>query len=400
MNNEKKDDVDKDTEVFICCECDEEFKDKDDIKESESGDIYCESCYDDNFFTCNECSEESHVDNAVHYYDGTMCESCYSNDFYTCRGCDEVTRNEENCESCEDEGNLPDRDYNDGDEYTIQSARAYSCEIECYYPSMRVMREVAEEIPREIGITSDASLDDRGVEFNTPKLSGAKGEKLLRNFTNTLVENGFKVNTSCGLHVHLDGSDFTRTRYSIQKLMIFYLVYEDVIMSFLPISRRDNRYCLPLTEFYHLNEIKNATSIESLEKIWYREQSKESIEHRKKDRHDSSRYAGINFHSLLANGHLEIRYHSGTINFEKIFNWIKLNVLIMDKIIASVKNTDVYGGDRVQSKLSLTPLLKTKFTLGLPEKTKLFFEALNVPEDMQEYFLKRQKEFAGNAEEK
>ena len=397
MNSEEKNDVDKDTEVFICCECSDKFEDKVEIKESDTGKIYCTGCYDDMFFQCNECSEESESDDSVDYYDGTMCRSCYENDFWRCDNCDEIIRNGEDCEndSCQEYSeNLPERDYDTGNKYCVQNQRAYSCEIECYYPSMSVMRDVADEIPCEIGIVSDGSLDDYGVEFNTPKLSGMRGKKMLKEFTDTLLENDFKVNSTCGLHIHLDGADIMRTRYAVQKLMIFFMIYEDVIMSFLPLSRRDNRYCLPLTEFYHLHEIKNASALESLEKIWYREQSKDSIEHRKKNRHDESRYAGINFHSLLANGHLEIRYHSGTINFEKIINWIRLNVLIMDKVVASCKENR-----SSESKLHLTTLLKTKFQLGLPEKTKTFFDMLDLPSEQREYFMKRQKRFAGDAVE-
>lgn len=41
---------------------------------SECGDEYCESCYDENFFSCERCGNEASVDD---YHDGE-CYECYS----------------------------------------------------------------------------------------------------------------------------------------------------------------------------------------------------------------------------------------------------------------------------------------------------------------------------------
>lgn len=381
--------MEKPIEVFICSKCGDEHN-ADDQKKNNDGELFCEDCYDDNYFFCNECDEETHKDNSVSYYDGYMCEHCYSNNFYTCSGCNEITRNGESCGDsyCEDSDSLPLRDYYSGDKFCVEGKRAYSCEVECYYPSMSAMRNVAENIPEEIGIVEDGSLDDDGVEFNTPKLSGAKGEKVLKEFLQVLNDEKFYVNSACGLHIHLDSKDIMETRFCPQKLMLFYMVFEDVIMSFLPISRRDNTYCLPITEFYHINEIKNAQTIEELEHVWYRCEGSD-LRRKKENKYDSSRYAGINFHSLLANKHIEIRYHSGTINYNKIINWIKLHVAILDRIVESLKRGN-------ENKIELSSLLKIRFKLGLAEKTKSFFDLLDLPEDLRNYFLERQKRFSGN----
>ncbi len=403
MKNDEKTNVKKNTNVKVkkieCNECEDDIE-IDDAKLSTLDDkYYCESCYYDKFFECSWCNEEKLQENCYDTrYNGTICQDCYDNRFWTCNNCDTIYLDNESCDNCDDddECSIPERPYYTGKKYCQDNSRTFSCEIECYYPNAQKLHETIEEIPAEIGICEDGSLDSKGIEFNTPILSGKNGFKLLKDFTDILNKNEFTVNQSCGLHIHLGGKDICENEYILQKMMIFFMVFEDVIMSFLPESRRENSYCLPLSEFYHLKEIKETNSIEDFEILWYREKSKEQRDERKKDRHDRSRYCGINFHSLLANGHLEIRYHSGTINYEKISNWIKLFVLILDKIVDSSSGS---YGHQMSSRLNTPTLLKTKFILSLPEKTKTFFEMIDLPKELQDYFLKRQKLFSVNEQE-
>lgn len=389
MKNETKD-VEKSADVFVCKECGDEH-DTGDERKNDEGELFCEECFEDLYTCCYDCDAIILRDDAIGFYDGVICDYCERNNWHECNGCGELTRNGESCgdDYCESNDSLPTRDYYSGDRFCVNNERAYSCEVECYYPSMRVMHDIAQEIPDEIGIVSDGSLDDDGVEFNTPKLSGKVGANMLKDFIKVLNDNDFYVNSACGLHIHLDSVDVMNTKFAPQKLMLFYMVFEDVIMSFLPLSRRDNTYCLPITEFYHINEIKNCNSIEELESIWYRKDDTSEIRKCKNNKYDQSRYAGINFHSLLANKHIEIRYHSGTINYHKIMNWIKLHVAILDRIVESQKSGN-------ENKIDLNTLLKIRFKLGLKEKTESFFDYLNLSDEVKKYFLDRQKTFSGD----
>lgn len=390
MNNDTKD-VETPNVKLKCFECGEDIDSGDETK-ADDNETYCSECYDEKFFICADCDEETlQCNRNYNIYDDRICESCRVN-YWVCNYCDTMYPCDEQdyCECQDEKENIESllRDYNTDDTYVgNKTERTYSCEVECYYPDFDAMENVANEISNAIGITEDGSLENHGIEFNTPKLSGLKGEKLLKEFCQTLNDNKFKVDSSCGLHVHLGGDDLLVKRGAIQKLMLFFMVYEDVIMSFLPQSRRANRFCYPLSEFYHLREIKNCYCVDDFEQIWYRDDNKERIDERKKDRHDQSRYCGINFHSLLANGHIEIRYHSGTINYNKIINWIKLFVQILDK---SKENYTIFNIDNIN---------KAKFILGLPEKTSSFFKMIDLPQEQRDYFIARQKNFAGNNEE-
>ena len=48
-----------------------------------------------------------------------------------------------------------------------------------------------------------------------------------------------------------------------------------------------------------------------------------------KKHHHSKRWDGFNLHGYFFRGAVELRYHSGTVKYEKIFNWMVLNMAII-----------------------------------------------------------------------
>lgn len=410
--------------VFCCADCEKEFEEELPCL-NDKGDGICQSCYDDNYFYCEHCDSVTHTDNKVYSEDGNICEHCYINDYVTCNECSDVINSENSynhndkyyCSNCYDNINLDEdddeesssnftRSYHKGDKWTESTKRFYSTEIECYYPDTKVMRVVFDTMNKNFGVAHDGSLNSNGIEFQTPKLSGELGKTELKNFCKLLDTNKFKVDKTCGLHIHLDACDFmdiernfiesynndygeteeyNKKLDKIKNLMIFYLNFESVLLSYLPRSRRKNKYCYPLIENYHEKEIKNIKFIEDLEKMWYREGEMPTIDSRKSNRYDESRYSGINFHSMLANNHIEIRYHSGTINSTKILNWCALHVYILNK---------VYDGSITYSQLQ-----DIKYITELSEKQEAMFKLLDLPESLVKYYKERQALFLGTSDD-
>lgn len=383
------------------------------------GDIYCQHCYSEKYFNCGDCNKETERDTSYHVggrFD--VCADCFGN-YSDCANCGRLSNDlddDNNCENCDENTGSDggERKYDKGDTYSMEKGRAYAVEIECNYPNVAARRGLF-SLPREIGITRDGSLGSKGVELQTPKLTGKKGEDLLKEICAHLLKNKFTVDAQCGLHVHLDTADFfkgkkksldeIRREYfrfgptvpdrellriqkqitdkeilqNIKTLFLFYIAFEPVIYSVLPMSRRTSRYCYPLTEFYHMKEIEETDTLEKLEFIWYREQSKASIDNRKKDKYDHSRYSGFNFHSMLANAHIESRHHSGTLDFIKIKNWVEFNIIILDNVM--------------NGRIKISELKTINKVLELSQKTKLMYEMLGLPKTMQKYFNARQKKF-------
>lgn len=385
-------------EVLRCIICGCEIEEGEETEHD--GDIYCESCFNDEFACCDSCGDIERRDDLT-YIDNTeeyLCSSCFERqDCFVCEGCGERLTGdcygaEGYCQNCwddreRDNGEDFNRVYDKSDRLVEEGKRAFSCEIECYYPDddIDLLREVMENIDEGVGLSGDGSLDDCGREFQTPKLSGEKGEKVLEDLCRELNDRDFYVNRTCGLHIHLDTKDYQGETEKIKRLMLFYLMIEPLLFSYLPFSRRKNRYCLPLSQFYHEQEIREADNITDIEKMWYREQSQERIENRKKYRYDNTRYAGVNLHSLLSNNHLEIRHHSGTIDYTKIINWIRLHVRVLDKIS--------------KDEIPLDEIINLKNILNLSQRQTKVFEMLELEEDLQKYFIARNRKFGKEIEE-
>lgn len=312
-------------------------------------------------------------------YNDDFCSSDCHNDYY------------EQEEGNYDDDSLPERKWCKGDFVQFQSiepgeivksSRAFSAEIEAYYRTMSDVHHVHNLTPYELGISGDGSLGNNGVEFQTPKLRGKKGEELITLLTELLNKNGFRVDKSCGLHVHIDGAGLlpkTRTKHNpqaIKNLLSLYMIYEDVIQSILPRSRRNNRFAMHIRNNFHFAEIKECYSLESIEKLWYRVAKRKELKSQKDQHYNSTRYNGLNLHSLFANGHLEIRYHSGTINREKILHWIQLHLAMVD-----------------YAKKAYDIQLQPEIT-SLREKTEKLYHLLDLPESTREYYTMRQNLFS------
>lgn len=317
----------------------------------------------------------------------------YDDDRFCCEGCyDSYYQDDDN----DDNDSIPERKWCKGDfaEFQskdfgeiIKSQRAFSIEIETYYKRSDDVNYIYSNTPEQVGISGDGSLSSRGVELQTPKLRGQKGENLVRKITDLLNEKNFRVDRSCGLHVHIDGSDLsprTRTKHTpqtIKNLLMLYITYEDVLQSILPRSRRNNRYAQYVRNNFHCAEIEKCHSLEAIEKLWYRVAKRKDLTYQKSEHYNSTRYNGLNLHSLFTDGHLEIRYHSGTINAEKILHWCQLHLAMVD-----------YA--KKMGYIDRQPEVT-----DLREKTKTLFDKLALSDQTRQYYQARQNLFSGTTTE-
>jgi hypothetical protein len=181
------------------------------------------------------------------------------------------------------------------------------------------------------------------------------------------------------MHIHIDGAGYKKPREyrRLKTLWQFYIVFEDALMALLPKSRRRNSYCNALKPLYHIEEIARADSRKALEKIWYRVGNMRHLGREKKVPQHSTRYRGLNLHSLFHDGHVEIRYHSGTINAAKILHWVALHTSIIDTV-----GREDFAAGRVNEALYLP---------SYEEKLSLLFELAAVPKATRNFFTERAK---------
>lgn len=304
------------------------------------------------------------------------------------------------CENCRTSRRINDlfRPYSTGMEYaeceelgeTIKSKRIFSAEIEMFVSGTPHLHAISKLLPRQIGLAQDASIrQEYGLEIQSPRLQGKTGEKLLTDITHILNKTGAQVDRSCGLHIHLDGKSImpkSRKEYPMALLQLWkaHLIFEDVILSFLPFERRASKYARPMRPYFSPIEIDSMETLYEVERLWYRQQDRNHIRDAKQHHHHSSRYFGFNLHPLLAQGHLEIRYHPGTTNLNKILEWVNLHALVMDMAAA--------GGFTNEF------LLDAQNTLLLKDKTKMLFAQIGLAGKSKQYFFERQRKFADRKE--
>lgn len=160
-------------------------------------------------------------------------------------------------------------------------------------------------------IVTDGSLQGNNTfEIVSPILEGEDGINQLKIVCRVLKQLNAKINKTCGLHIHFDAQDFSLTHW--KNIYKNYVIFENSIDAFMPNSRRgnNNQYCKSMNTANNINatltRIHTATSLEM-------------IERRLTDR---NRYYKLNTQSFWRHKTIEFRQHSGTIEFEKISNWI------------------------------------------------------------------------------
>jgi biotin operon repressor/nucleotide-binding universal stress UspA family protein len=152
-------------------------------------------------------------------------------------------------------------------------------------------------------VVYDGSVDG-GCEVVSPVLSGVEGLEQVRNVARVLVAAGATVNRQCGLHVHVDAGDLSGQE--IINAARRYEQNERKIDALMPRSRRDSNssYCTSMARIVpNLSRFTDTASPTSVCQGF-------------------GRYYKLNLAAYLVHGTLEFRQHAGTVNGEKIVNWI------------------------------------------------------------------------------
>ena len=168
-------------------------------------------------------------------------------------------------------------------------------------------------------------------------MSGNSGVNMLDKICTALSDNECYVDSTCGVHVHIGGANFNR-RFSILSIMLG-LMLEDEIFSMLPKSRGKSGYCLPIpNKFYELRTVNkrlyprtHKRMLKLLAEYLYNDDSEFDKNNNKKGHHPYGRYCSSRYKWLNLNNcsydksgpnTIEFRCHSGSRDFEKIYNWL------------------------------------------------------------------------------
>ena len=103
----------------------------------------------------------------------------------------------------------------------------------------------------------DGSDGPSGLEVSTRICSGRRDISIVSKAAKAVVKCGASVNEHCGLHVHVDVSDFDEN--DVGRLILYWMVVEKILMLALPERRWDNKYCKMLdpNEMFEKNPYNN-----------------------------------------------------------------------------------------------------------------------------------------------
>ena len=340
-----------------------------DAKTNDSGDNYCESCYDDNYVKCEACGCEVRKDRAYSSDSGDdYCRDCYNENFSHCESCNCEVHNEDSvstesgdtyCQSCYDdhydhcsscgcEVSTDDTVCVNGDVYCEGCAPSDSNEWEpgffrpvqsCGKVGSRRMFGVELETSAcpdyyelegstVFGAKDDGSID--GKEFVSPILSSDAGFDAINDFCKRAGRMGFNVDAKCGFHAHCDVRDLSVAQlksvaYANDKT---YKVWAAFVIS----SRRNNHYCE-----------KHGWDKYDLARI-------DDMQDWKAFARSQTRYAWLNVAAYDAHGTLEVRLHTSTLEGKKVCNWVAAHTRFIDKVRNMTwKEIDALFGDSVES---------------------------------------------------
>lgn len=226
----------------------------------------------------------------------------------------------------------------------VFGTRASSADGTCYHTitikdqssrTWKVMRDSSINPVRNNG-TSEY-MDEYRVEMVTPPLNYEDIETL-QTIIRKLREAGAKANSSCGIHIHVDGANHTPK--SLKKLINFMVARQDLIYEALNIGARGDQWCRKLNPqlLVEMRKDKNLSK-SSAENIWYSRANDNycgGIDHQ---HYNTTRYHGVNLHSYFSKGTVEFRLFNSTLHAGKIKAYIQFCLAVSSWAITSEDNT-------------------------------------------------------------
>ncbi|OPZ90603.1 MAG: putative amidoligase enzyme [Firmicutes bacterium ADurb.Bin419] len=169
---------------------------------------------------------------------------------------------------------------------------------------------------------------DYSVELVSPILTYREDIETLQELVRRLRKVGAFTNNSCGIHIHLDGSDHTAR--SIRNFVNIIASKNDLFYNALQIAPERMHYCKK-TDALLVAKLQNKkpTTMREIEDIWY----EDYIENRRMHYH-KSRYHFLNLHSFFTGNHtVELRGFNSELHAGKIRSYIVLALALNNQAL-------------------------------------------------------------------
>lgn len=141
-----------------------------------------------------------------------------------------------------------------------------------------------------------------------------------------------KVNSSCGIHIHVDAAN--HNRQSLKNLLSIMFSKEDILFKALQVNPdRVKRYCKkvrePMLQRARQLSAEETKDLTQLEDIWYEGSTDSRTMH-----YNNTRYYALNLHSVFYRGTVEFRCFNSTLHAGRAAAYINLCLAMSAQAIA------------------------------------------------------------------
>lgn len=363
-----------------CDDCGDEIRIEDSYS-NDYGNYICQACFDDNYDYCNDCDQTFHRDNMMwdDRNDAYVCESCYddresdvdwevmSNSFvktrtdfltplnsgYSMHKGKLVRQTDPNLTDVVERRSAKAGKWMKDSFDVIKSKRNVGIELEInldrnVYDYDEVRDAVHWSVERSLhksrfahwyknrhrgytygnlgyDVVSDSSVTSDnhplGCEVVLAPRRGDIIDADVRSICQGLQQIDAYVSQNCGIHLHIDTSDFDYHHFSV--LATLTKMIEPHVYTWLPSSRRNSRWAQPVSQ--PIESLSRVYSRDEFIEAWYDGDSYYA------EKYHEKRYHGLNLHChFYAKQGSEIRYHSGSLNADKIKHWVVFWTQVFD----------------------------------------------------------------------
>ena len=210
----------------------------------------------------------------------------------------------------------------------------------------------------------DGSLSDcnGGCEVVTPILRYEDMDDL-QNIVRALRSAGARVDSSCGLHVHI-GAD-RHDAYTLTRLCNMMLKRQPLINDALQNWDRST-WCKPLKPALVSAMRSCPKTKEAFADVWYGRLNDGGDSYRSYH-YNQTRYHGINLHAYYTKGTVEFRLFNGTLHAGKIKAYVQFCLAMSTYAIGSNETMHTNCSARFENTANMTPIQKYKAMVNFLE---------------------------------
>lgn len=168
-------------------------------------------------------------------------------------------------------------------------------------------------------ISTEGRSDAYKCELVTPPLKYEDIETL-QEIVRLIRQAGGKVNSSCGIHIHVDGANHTAK--SLVRMLAIMNRKQKTLNKVLKVFSGRKAYCRDNREEV-FEKSRKISSMDDLKNLWYDGNTYKSQAH-----YDDSRYQNLNLHSMFYRGTVEFRMFNSTLHAGRVKAYIQLCLAI------------------------------------------------------------------------